>query len=92
MPKAWPAKDEDEVLDYDVEWEDRLAGDTIATSDWTVPDGLTEGPNPSSFTTDTTKIWLQGGTEGATYEVLNRITTAGGRTMDQTGSIYIQRR
>jgi hypothetical protein len=35
-----------------------------------------------------TLLWLEGGVLGTTYELLNRITTAGARIMDQT--VYIQ--
>lgn len=83
----WPDKDPDEILDYAVLWWKRLAGDTIASSTWVVPVGITM--TDSSFQTDNTTIWLSGGTTGATYEILNRIVTAGGRTMDQTIKVRI---
>lgn len=75
-------KDPDEVLDYVRDWSADLGADTIATSVWTVPDGLTKDSDTNTTTTAT--IWLSGGTLGANYEVLNRITTAGGRTFDKT--------
>lgn len=87
MRLRWPSKDENEILDYVIDWTDRLAQDTISTSTWTVPSGLTE--SSSSSTTTTTTVWLSGGTTGTTYDVLNRITTAAGRTMDQTVRIKI---
>ena len=41
--------------------------------------------------TDTeTLIWLSGGTEGESYDLLNRITTAAGRTRDQTCVLKIK--
>lgn len=84
----WPAKDPDEVLDYVIEWKGRLAGDTIASSTWTVPEGLTQGLTSVSGTKAT--IWLSGGTIDQTYDVQNRITTVGGRTMDQTVPLTIK--
>lgn len=75
-------KDPDEVLDYVRDWSAALGDDTIATSVWTVPTGLTKDSDTNTTTTAT--IWLSGGTLGANYEVLNRITTAGGRTFDKT--------
>ena len=76
-------KDPDEVKDYGVNWADRLdEGDTIATSVWVVPTGITQ--NSASNTATTTTIWLSGGTLNTTYSLVNRITTAGGRTLDQT--------
>jgi hypothetical protein len=85
---VWPTKDPDEVLDYKLDWTARLDGDTIQTSTWTVPVGITR--NSDSKTNTTTTIWLQGGTLGQTYEFVNRITTAGLRTMDQSVKLKIK--
>lgn len=87
--KAWPNKDPDEVLDYEFTWSKRLDGDTILSSTWTVPSGLTED-RPSTFTSTTTVIWLAGGELGKSYVILNRIVTSGGRTMDQSAKIRIK--
>lgn len=81
MPVIWPSKDPDEVLDFTVDWSARLDGDTISTSAWTVPLGITAGVDTK--TASTTTLWLSGGTLGSTYDIVNRIVTAGGRTMDQ---------
>jgi hypothetical protein len=88
MTKRWPFKDPDEVLDYAILWEERLAGDTILTSTWFVPPGITK--ETDSKTDTITTIWFSGGTLGVTYEILNRITTVGGRTMDQTVDLKIK--
>jgi hypothetical protein len=37
-----------------------------------------------------TKVWLSGGADGQSYLVLNRITTVGGRTMDQTMKLKVK--
>jgi hypothetical protein len=82
MALSWPAKDPDEVLDYDVDWTQRLysadeldqvaAGvtvtpaDTIASSQFTLPSG-TLVANSSSFTGVRTKVWLAGGADGQSY-------------------------
>ena len=103
--KTWPAKDPDEILDYDLDWTPRLystdeldrieAGetvtpaDTIASSSFTLPSG-TLVANSSSYTSTHTKVWLAGGAEGESYLVQNRVTTAGGRTMDQTVKLRIR--
>jgi hypothetical protein len=79
-------KDPNAVLDYTIDWSTWLEGDTISTSDWTVPTGLTEASD--SNTTTTATVWLSGGTAGQEYTVTNRIVTAGGRTEDR--SIYIR--
>jgi hypothetical protein len=85
----WPPKDPDEILDYQIDWADRLGvGDTIQTSTWTVPAGIT-GSLQSAAAQNVT-IWLSGGTVGKTYQIHNRIISTGGRTMDQTVGIAIR--
>src|SRR4051812_24378985 len=85
MSKTWDrSKDPNEVVDYDLSWSDQMTEDTdtITSSTWTVPAGITK--NSSSNTTTVTKVWLQGGTAGETYTLLNRVVTAGGRTLDKS--------
>jgi hypothetical protein len=84
----WDAKDPNEVLDYDLDWYARLDGDTISTSTWTVPGGITK--NSDSHGTTATKIWLSSGTTGSSYDITNRIVTAGGRTMDHTETLMVE--
>ena len=79
-------KDPEAVLDYQIDWEDWLNGDTISTSVWTVPDGITI--DSSSKTTSTATVWLSSGTAGITYAVENKVTTVGSRTDERT--IYIE--
>lgn len=86
----WPAKDPDAVLDYSVDWTDWLDGDTISTSAWTVPSGITQ--TSASTTTLITTIWLSGGSGGRTYEIKNRIVTAAGRTEERTIRLPVRTR
>lgn len=95
MAKTWPSKDPNEVLDYVIDWNSSdepnpgwAVNDTIATSSWTVPVGITKDSDSHGNTTTT--IWLSGGTLGETYTLVNRITTVGGRTLDQTVRIKIK--
>lgn len=91
MPKAWKSnKDPDENIDFDINWAARLVdGETISSSTWTLVSGdVVLGA--SSNTTTRTKIWVTGGTLGTSSELLNRIVTSGGRTMDQTGLMRIR--
>lgn len=86
------SKDPDSVLDYAINWSgdpdsDQPGpwlndGDTIATSVWVVPDGLIKTNEDKTATLTT--IWLSGGVLGKKYDVVNRITTAQGRTEDRT--------
>jgi hypothetical protein len=77
-------KDPDAELDYTINW--AAYGDTISTSIFTVPTGITL--ETQSHTTTTTTVWLSGGTVGQKYAIQNRVTTAGGRTDDRT--IYVK--
>ena len=83
-------KDPNAVLDYQIDWSTWLGSDTIATSAWTVPTGMTLVT--SSATTTAATIWLSGGTAGSSYGVVNRITTDGGRTEDRTLTIVVSER
>ena len=81
MPKSF-TKDPNATLDYKVDWTRWLSTDTILTSSWAVPAGLTNVSD--SNTTTSATIVLSSGTQGTTYEVINSITTAGGFADDRT--------
>ena len=78
-------KDPDAILDYQIDWTAWLGSDTIATSTWTVPTGITKVT--STNTTLTATIWVSGGTVDTSYMLANKIVTAGGRTEER--SIWI---
>ena len=88
MALSWPTKDPDDVLDYEVDWSAWLVADTISTSTWTLPAGITK--NSDTNDTTTTTIWLSGGTAGTKYTLVNRIVTAGGRTKDQSVKLPVK--
>jgi len=90
MTLYWPDKDPDEVLDYQLDWADRLDGDTIATVTWAVPSPLIKGAESATSTVAT--VWLSGGTADTIYSIGCRITTAAGRTLDQTVKIRVRQR
>lgn len=83
------AHDPQAKLDYAVDWSLWLqTGETITTSTWTVPTGITQAmPNPSNTSTVAT-IWLTGGTVGTHYTVTNHIVTSMGREDDR--SLFIR--
>lgn len=84
-------KDPNAVLDYGFDWSSWLAtGETISTSTWVVPTGITK--DSDSKTTTTTTIWLSGGTDGENYDVVNRIVTSAGRTDDRAITIKVRNR
>lgn len=82
MPQQFD-KDPNATLDYTINWSSWLAaGETISTSTWTVPAGLTKVSDTK--TTNTTTIWLSEGTLYERYQVVNRIVTSANRTEDRT--------
>lgn len=89
--EKWEAvKDPDGVEDYGFDWSDWLDTDTISSSTWIVPTGITK--DSDSHTTTTTTIWLSDGTANTSYQITNRIITAGGRTEDRTGVLKVKER
>ena len=83
-------KDPSAILDYSIDWSLWLDGDTIQSSSWTVPQGLTKASETNNSTTAT--VWLSGGTVDQTYTVTNRITTANGRTDERSILIKVEDR
>jgi hypothetical protein len=81
-------KDPNEVKDWTLDWgAKRLAdAETISTSSWTIPTGITKDSDTDADTTTT--VWLSGGTAGVHYTLTNRVTTSQGRTFDW--SIVVQ--
>lgn len=90
---TWPYKDPDEVLDYAIDWTELLEGDTIDTSDWIISVGsVVIDTSDVDTARAVATVWLSGGTLGETCEVLNRVVTLGGRTMDRTVRLRIRTR
>ena len=83
-------KDPEAVLDYTINWTAWLDGDTILTSVWTVPTGITK--DSESNTTLRATAWLSGGTDGTNYIVVNTIVTAAGRTDERSVVVYVRDR
>lgn len=85
-------KDPAALLDYVVNWGDNwLGSDTLATSTWTLPAG-TLVKVTDTFDNDKTTIWLASGTVGISYDLVNRITTAGGRQDERTITINVRQK
>jgi hypothetical protein len=83
MPIASPVT----VSNYYLDWSPWLDdAETIVTSTWTVPDGLTE-TQASSVTGNVTTVWLTGGVIGEQYVVENTIESSSGRS--ETWSIVL---
>lgn len=86
----WPPKDPDEVLDYQVDWTDRLEeGETISDSEFLLADGDVDIDSIDEANGITT-VWLSGGTLGTICVLTNRITTSEGRTYDKSVRLRIK--
>ena len=80
-------------LDYGFNWGLWLPdGDTVDTSDWDVPAGLTSDGDGIVVGGLQTFVWIAGGTEGRTYQVTNTITTTEGRIDVRTLFIRVKPR
>jgi hypothetical protein len=80
-------KDPQAILDYSIDWTSWLGLDTIQTSTWMVPTGITK-PSDSLVGALAT-VWLSGGTVGTSYIVTNRVVTAGGRTDERSITVRV---
>jgi hypothetical protein len=76
-----------------------LQGATIQSDSWTVPTGITEASSNNAEITirgvtyainTSSTIKLSGGTAGIDYDLVNRIITSDGRTLDKTITIRIR--
>lgn len=66
------AADEAFAIDYGAEYLD--TGETLISSTWIVPSGLTK--LAESFTSTVAKVLISGGTVGTIYELVNDIETS----------------
>lgn len=76
-----------------------LQGATISSHTVTVPTGITRDSDNRSAVTirgiaysanTVVTVWLSGGTDGEDYDVLCRIVTSDGRTLDQTMRVPVR--
>ena len=77
---------------FEIDWKTWLNGETLLSSIWIVPPGLTFDA-PSVTNNDTrAKVFLAGGQIGRTYRVVNRIVASSGRGTDQSFNLTIRER
>lgn len=83
-----------EVKDYDVDYAPWLTAITdtlasLATSVVCLTDATDETleVDSTTFTDDTVKVWISGGTDGEQYKLTLRVTTTGGR-VDESELIF----
>lgn len=80
-------KSPNERVTFSVNWASYLNSDTITSSVWIVPTGVTQVS--VSNTNTQANIMIQGGTLGKIYRLLNRITTSSNEIVDQSIDIEI---
>lgn len=85
-------KDPAEVKDYGIDWSALLADtETITTSTWTVPTGITAPATPTTAPTATVAtIWLSGGTAGTSYRITNHVLTSEGREFERSFTVTVE--
>lgn len=87
---TWPHKDPNEVLDYRVDWTDRLeSGETITTSTVFRASGDVV-LDSQSFLGATVTVWLSGGTDDTPNVITSRIVTNQGRTYDESVKLRVR--
>jgi len=79
-------KDPASIKDYGHTWE-LATGETITTSTWTVPTGITKDSDTNVG--GVTTVWLSGGTAGATYWIGNHVVTNQGREYDKSIVVHV---
>ncbi len=92
---TWPSKDPNEVLDYQLDWADpydpRLEdGELLTGSIHNVVSGDVIIDSSVFDAAGETTVWLSGGSPGNVCVILNRVTTSGGRTYDQSAKLRIR--
>lgn len=92
MPSRFEMDPED-LLDYGIDYEDWLNGDTISTSTWTVPDGLDE-VDSQIVSNKIAYVWLDVDADASAgdYTLVNKIVTAGGRNLTMRLLINVKTR
>ena len=81
-------KDPTARLPYSLDWGDWIGIDTVATSTWTVPTGITKVSD--TYGSKTTTIVLSGGTAGVNYVLENTITTAAGLQDSRSFTVQVK--
>lgn len=83
------APDEEILEGFD--WSDRIsAGDSLASSTWTLDSGLSG--NSGAYNQTSTQVELTGGTAGAQYRVINLVTTSQGEAFQRSFKVQVRDR
>lgn len=89
----WPDHRPDINRPYGVEWAALLEdGETISTSNWTVPDGVTNPGSEKGIIGTKTYVRVTGGSMGVHYTFTNTITTSLGNTQQCQIDLFVEPR
>lgn len=90
MAMKFPDKDPAAHKDYGLDWSELLIdSETISNATWTVDDtALIIGV--TAINGSISAVWLSGGVDGATYTLVNRITTSRGLIDERTVTIKVK--
>ena len=78
LPDRYP----EEILDYYIAWDKRLAGDTIISSSFIAQSNSTLIVSANTYSNTSSTVWLSGGTSKTISIVKNTVVTLNGRTME----------
>jgi hypothetical protein len=89
---VWPDKDPDENVLCTVDWLDRLKGDAISATTFTVSSGDVTVSGGEHDGNTMSQVLVSGGTANTKAKVLCEITTEDGQTLQQTATLLIRAR
>ena len=90
-PPTLAVKDPQDTVWYTVDWADWLdTGETVSSTDWTVPAGITQ--SAATATSTTSLIKLSGGTAGVTYKIACKATTSASQVVERSFLVPVKNR
>ena len=85
------SKDPEETRLFKMDWSAHIGTDTITSSSWTVPAGLTLVANGVVSGNTKTYVTLAGGEAGKSYVVTNTVVTSNtGETWQRSGRLDVR--
>lgn len=89
---VWPAKDPDEVIDYPIDWADRLLGDLIHSASFEVVSGDVTIDSAEHNGKTISQATVSGGVSGTKAKITCEIVTEDGQTLQQTATLLVRDR
>jgi hypothetical protein len=87
----WPSKSPSEVVDYAMDWDDRLGCDSISHATFSVSAGTVEVESAENDER-VSKVRVSGGTEGERAKILCQVTTMDGQQLQDTATFVVKAR